>query len=348
MKRVRQISTELMYSRPDERRPFVGSSLESSILRVVAGRIDLGRADPVNIWGDDERLVPIELRRPPSPAYGQPDSVNRPCSVSQRTSQSGTCAPSDSASTASIAARHSASTDSNALEPPMPVVRDLSPASALAGLARAYVAAQQTRAYAVPGYSHVHLPPAASVSRPEQSAGSQLVQRPGPPKLLCGKALAAALARHPHLTLAAHNRSPGLNAHKLDLVIFRIPCAPAVPGALLDPTVMTAPFSMARSVPAYLEPVIGTRDVYNYLSGDLAHLRSCGGSPTTVRVPLALPGLSDGEAERPMLFIPDSLAGAAYGRGDAKAIRGGGWIISVRRWEGRLHGGARRWRNLDD
>jgi hypothetical protein len=170
------------------------------------------------------------------------------------------------------------------------------------------------------------------------------LRRPGPPKLPCGEALTEALARHPHLTLTEHNRSPTLDAHKLDLVIFRIPSAPAVPGALLDPAMVTAPFSMARSVPDHLEPVIGTRDVYNYLRGDLTYLRESGGSPTAVRVPLALPGLPGGVADRPMLFIPDSVAGAAYGQEGSISVGGGGWVISERRWEGRLHGGARHWR----
>jgi hypothetical protein len=277
----------------------------------------------LNIWGDDESRPPLSAWRHAAPDDDDSDAPSTsPLRLRGSTRPAATAA---AMSSTGIAALEAAA-----------IAIDETPVSAAGSRLR-------SRRLALPAGDKesktdmsVHgVPSGASVSS---------LRRPGPPKLLCCEALAAALARHPHLTLAAHNRSPGLNAHKLDLVIFRISSAPTVPGALLDPVMVTVPFSMARSVPAYLEPVIGTRDVYNYLRGDLTYLRESGGSPTAVRVPLALPGLDDGVADRPMLFIPDSVAGAAYGQEGSISVGGGGWVISERRWEGRLHGGARHWR----
>ena len=94
--------------------------------------------------------------------------------------------------------------------------------------------------------------------------------------------------------------------------------------------------------------MLGVKDVYLHLRADIAALRESGDPPIPVRVPLCLPGLPGGVQERPMLFIPD----ASHGPGGAAAfgVLGGasdssGWLVSESRWEGRLHGGARRWRS---
>jgi hypothetical protein len=161
-------------------------------------------------------------------------------------------------------------------------------------------------------------------------------------RLLSGTFFSDALAKHPHLTLAEYNsKGSGGALHKQDLVMLRVSYIPLA-GSVVVADKATAPFSMTRNAGAHLEPVLGIVDLYANLRADMAELRARGESPIPVKVPLVtalVPGVDGApiSAQIDMLFVRDGSS--------TSEISTGGWIISQSRWEGRLHGGARRWRS---
>lgn len=154
--------------------------------------------------------------------------------------------------------------------------------------------------------------------------------------LLKGDTLAAAIAAHPHLSLAVHNRAPTLPRRALQLAVVRFAGVPPARGTTIDISACTAPFHATRDVGA-LAVVLGLADIYANLRHALQCMRSARREPVEVLVPLAIAGGSEDEEGgavllRRMLYVPDA--------GDMRA--GSGWVITQERWEQRTHGGARR------
>jgi hypothetical protein len=172
-------------------------------------------------------------------------------------------------------------------------------------------------------------------------------------QLLYGSALADALEMYPELTLAEYNRAGATVLHKEDLIILRTPCTPSA-GSVLNSATLTAPFSTTRNLGTRLEPVLGVQDLYLYLRADMTELRESGNAPIPVKVQLAVPRYEEGDdsdhasafvvKEFKMLFVPDGSIVSSTTTASGHSGGPGGWVISPSRWEGRLHGGARRWR----
>lgn len=146
-----------------------------------------------------------------------------------------------------------------------------------------------------------------------------LTLRGKPPKMLPCSEFAAALARHPDLSLSEYNFAPSVPISRLAHVVLRTAATP-LESSTVDPTLTTWPFVSLQNLRT-LSPVLGVTDVRRHVERAILALLSAEAPPSAVFVPIATPGDIADEAPRvhAMLFVPDEDSG--------------GWLITAARWE---------------
>jgi hypothetical protein len=143
-----------------------------------------------------------------------------------------------------------------------------------------------------------------------------------PSALLLGSDLAAALALHPHLSLAAYNEAPTIAQENATRIVLRTAVAPA-PGAVVDTTACTQPFVARGSfvnVPAHLDCLFAVANASHIFLRSVSALRKSKVPPIQVLVPLSFKdapsAVSHASAattpHSELLFVPDSGGGSGW------------------------------------
>lgn len=185
--------------------------------------------------------------------------------------------------------------------------------------------------------------PSGRSGRTSPAAASPVVAPPIlAPAVVRGPALAAALASHPLLTLAAYNAAPTIHESELGAAILRVAATPAA-GDVIDAAAATAPFTALGGGLSILPlgPVLGSTDcsalidqaaraLYTCLrvNEGLARCVSVSAPIARVRQPAVAAAAADapyGQDIRDLVFVPDESSAPGAGSG-------GGWLISAKQW----------------